>query len=754
MKVKTLFILSLIFLVPFLFNHCTESVKPNTHPGEWMDVDSDEFHGREFALKGPIGIESCKTCHGDNYTGGSSEISCYQCHEGGESGHPEYWMHISYGTDEFHGDAFFDDPDWTDCQQCHGEDLNGGTSETSCYLCHTGGPSGHTAAVDFMNYDSTSFHSNKGNWNALIDRCQNCHGVDLDGGLVNVSCTDCHIGGTFAPHPEHYLTFPHLQFHSSAGDWTSTVDQCMGCHGDNLDGGLVDMSCITCHTDGFTSHAPNFNIDIHNQIGDWVDVNSQCQGCHGENFDGGFVDISCVNCHASDGEISHPDGFAIYGDPNFHSNTGEWDPTVNTCKSCHGENLDGGIVGLNCHDCHADGFTSHDSNFIFEDHNDYGDWTDVASQCQGCHGQDLDGGFVSYSCDICHASDGDISHPDGFMVYGDSNFHSNTGDWYTTIPECQTCHGDNLDGGITGVSCNSCHEDNFTGHPNGFDLTDHTVSGDWNNTASFCMNCHGTDLNGGLVDESCTLCHNLDGSPVIPHLPGIMDYSNQSEFHGINGQWETVTPDCQLCHGDDLSGGLSNESCIDCHDPESPIHSHNYSQSFDPTADEYHGKFLWDNGWNFSYCQNCHGQELDGGIVELTCNNCHLQENNVGYCGNCHGDRFSSEDKFYPPLSIMNEDDPSLMSVGAHEAHMLTTITEISCSQCHIVPDGFMDDGHLGSDNIAEVVFSLNYDNDIGTPSYDPSTGTCSNVYCHGAFSFGKAESINQGAYQDDFIIG
>jgi hypothetical protein len=53
-------------------------------------------------------------------------VSCYQCHAGGPSGHPEFkvWM-ASHGNEDINR-----------CKACHGDNYRGGLADVSCYTCH------------------------------------------------------------------------------------------------------------------------------------------------------------------------------------------------------------------------------------------------------------------------------------------------------------------------------------------------------------------------------------------------------------------------------------------------------------------------------------------------------------------------------------------------------------------------------------------------------------------------------------------
>ncbi|MBI5375978.1 MAG: choice-of-anchor D domain-containing protein [Candidatus Schekmanbacteria bacterium] len=86
----------------------------------------------------------------------------------------------------------------TNCTECHGSDLKGGDVGVSCYSCHdakwsesgngdgnnTGGSNGHTVNKDGV------YH--RPGLNDPMTNCTECHGSDLKGGSVGVSCYSCH----------------------------------------------------------------------------------------------------------------------------------------------------------------------------------------------------------------------------------------------------------------------------------------------------------------------------------------------------------------------------------------------------------------------------------------------------------------------------------------------------------------------------------------------------------------------------------
>ena len=124
-------------LAVLLIMGCTKTQEPPIHPSGWTESESEYSHVAKIIV---TGIEECKACHGgpenDNYFGGTSGVSCYDCHAGGPSGHPAYEIWMGSPDDEqFHGNVVIEEG--TDaCQPCHGQYLDGGIAQFSCLICH------------------------------------------------------------------------------------------------------------------------------------------------------------------------------------------------------------------------------------------------------------------------------------------------------------------------------------------------------------------------------------------------------------------------------------------------------------------------------------------------------------------------------------------------------------------------------------------------------------------------------------------
>ncbi len=186
----------------------------------------------------------------------------------------------------------------------------------------------------------------------------------------------------------------------------------------------------------------------------------------------------------------------------------------------------------------------------------------------------------------------------------------------------------------------------------------------------------------------------------------------------------------------------------------SAIHS---SGILNPNDLGFHGKLLADAGWNFGLCATCHGEDFSGGAAgsAFACTNCHTSPGGPTSCNTCHG---------LPPAE------------GAHFTHVdggLGLDKPWACTECHIMPVAYTDPGMLylddGGVNTAppSVIFGALASSDgwdggpagtvgsfrQGPPTFDPTTQTCSNVYCHGD-TLGDTNATNTKPHWNELDAG
>ncbi|KAA3612303.1 MAG: hypothetical protein DWQ05_20105 [Calditrichaeota bacterium] len=185
----------------------------------------------------------------------------------------------------------------------------------------------------------------------------------------------------------------------------------------------------------------------------------------------------------------------------------------------------------------------------------------------------------------------------------------------------------------------------------------------------------------------------------------------------------------------------------------------------DKTSDNFHGDEIAASNFNMESCQQCHGADYGGGLVESSCLTCHSQDNGPEACNTCHGVFAASADDLAnvaPPGGLAGETAVTERAVGAHQQHLsyypdLTT----TCNECHKLPQSLNDAGHLDATTGAEVVFGgtlavivTEGGSRIPQVQYNTSNATCANTYCHGNWVLEKSNSNSAFVYLADKMEG
>lgn len=146
-------------------------------------------------------IDACTECHGGDFAGGISKVSCTACHLGDQQNvHPLTWGDLAYARHP----EYVSQNGTTACANvyCHGANLAGVTSSgPSCSSCHIGGQSAvhpWTAFNDFSTGRLPQHGQYVGTSGTASCRNTVCHGSGLQGVLVSgPACSTCHFGQTF-----------------------------------------------------------------------------------------------------------------------------------------------------------------------------------------------------------------------------------------------------------------------------------------------------------------------------------------------------------------------------------------------------------------------------------------------------------------------------------------------------------------------------------------------------------------------------
>lgn len=246
-----------------------------------------------------------------------------------------------------------------------------------------------------------------------------------------------------------------------------------------------------------------------------------------------------------------------------------------------------------------------------------------------------------------------------------------------------------------------------------------------------------------LVQERCSSCHSgaqPAGKYDTTTYLGVLGSGSDDVSNAIAGDTTslllgaTATGNTIAAHA-----GLENvtpklrEWVADCRLSyvRSSVHS---GGLLDRTQPDFHGTLLRNQSYDFKSCQSCHGEDFRGGKAEASCVSCH--QGGPTSCDTCHG--------------------RSLTRSGAHGAHLGAGASAkvLTCSECHTMPKSYLDPGHIFTADgkldppPAEVTLGQTAATTPrpadrkGAPAYDRTTGTCSNVYCHGA-AFADTKATN-----------
>lgn len=341
------------------------------------------------------------------------------------------------------------------------------------------------------------------------------------------------------------------------------------------------------------------------------------------------------------------------------------------------------------------------------------------------------------------------THPEGWSDQNSANFHGNAiTDGSLGQESCQTCHGTDYQGGASGVSCSnsSCHAQ--YPHPEGWsNSSSNDFHGAFAKTdLTYCQKCHGDNYQGGSSGVSCYKCHDQ-----YPH-PGGWLQSGDMKFHGNFLLFDILTlQECQNCHGQDYKGGTSGVACFTCH--ASYPHPEGFGNG---NSQNFHTAYIAEAKWDIVPCRTCHGADYAGqGFGQKNCLQCHRAPGGPEACNTCHG----GSDNAAPPVNLLKMTSTSELTIGAHQEHVVagtwSTFSSGTCQPCHNQPTRYDAPGHIDDTPHAEIIFnSLATDDGRLNTSWDRIKGSCDNVYCHGPFEFKKSDSQYPWAYTDSAMVG
>lgn len=350
------------------------------------------------------------------------------------------------------------------------------------------------------------------------------------------------------------------------------------------------------------------------------------------------------------------------------------------------------------------------------------------------------------------------------------------------IPNCAECHGGDFKGGIVNVACIKCHPKGPQGGP------PHPIDGstflpaaqhgaEAKKSLAFCGGCHGNGVNQPFNTlpilgnaRGCAFCHSQNINLAHPYgwVPGPSTTS-----HATAGD---IVTSCGLCHGASLDGvGGIAPSCF----LSSPIAGTtcHFTKPVNPAGASvgcvscHGGSPTGPNGTIFPNAANLHPKHT--AISGVTCSTCH---NGAGIGTSLHGSRNAAAVSFdtTQATALYNPGTKTCANITCHRGVTTPAWTSVNsglgCTICHSPPQNtFRHPTHLSlstgitcdichNDGPGVATHTTQNPVIVGSPlpskfnengliaSYDPATGKCSNVSCHGgliiAFPIWKSATV------------
>jgi predicted CxxxxCH...CXXCH cytochrome family protein len=522
--------------------------------------------------------------------------------------------------------------------------------------------------------------------------CTNyCHGATLTGGAAvrpdwtaagagEAQCGGCHGAPPPAPHPQNGAC---AKCHPTVDEALNIIDP------EHHIDGAVDLvpaiaagTCNACHGNAANAAPP---VDTQGRS----DTSLASVGAHQAHLQGSPIAaaLPCTSCHTlpdPQHPFDHIDGVVelVWSDL---ARTGGATPTYDgaTCSNyCHGQTLTGGS-------------------------NPTPRWTVVdgsQAACGTCHGTppSLPGHPQSNKCSVCHPT----VDASGAIVQPDKHVDGKV-DLISGTAACNSCHGS---------AANNAPPVDTQGRsdpslPSVGAHQSHLAPDDGLAAAVACGECH-------VVPAAPNPYAHIDGAVTVTFgtLTGALATAD-----GAAAIWDVSTSTCSnYCHGQTLSGGSNTtprwtdlsgaqDACGTCHGLPPTAHGH-------PTS---------------TRCVACHPDvDATGAISDAAQHiNGQVDLNPTAACDACHGSAANNA----PPVDTLGRAATTLMTVGAHQAHVTGAgglSAPIPCTECHVPPTSATPTAHV--DGTHGVLFNGPLATaDSATASFNATTGTCQN-YCHG----------------------
>jgi predicted CxxxxCH...CXXCH cytochrome family protein len=596
------------------------------------------------------------------------------------------------------------------CSTCHGvhtADSNSATFDafTSGHAINTSLTPSNGALLRVDPYGATANATNV---------CTNCHAQKRahDGKGQNVQCNDCHSG--------------HVEYDAAATGAEKTPNV------------YLVRRYLQYTTAGRPSKRIVYNStttkNFYNSNGTGV-----CQSCHkptaAEHFLADGVTLKtdhtdCTTCHKHYNSSKPLDS--------------AW--SAGNCTSCHGQppstNTTGGPTGA------AAGYTKFNESLT--PHTTHSGGTDYNFACNQCHNTYTD---VATHNTTPKTYQSVLNAPTGFLA-------GSTAAYNATTSTCSTvyCHSDGKGGFKTGVTwgnnkgsitgCTACHDTTTysTGH------TKHITTLGYG-----CVACH-----AATVSDNTTLIADAKKNGGA-HVNAVKDIKFTGLATGTNcstnychsngkGAAPTVAPvwataatgSCGACHAVGIaktigttnvpalaSGShtthfvgntLQDSNCAKCHEYTTEVSAKHVDGTLQAgtgcATTACHGSITapaWGANTSNDSCTKCHGTGTATGVITPAANNRYL---------------VAPDD----PAATAKDEVSSIKKTGAHQTHLRYlngfsnySTVDYRCATCHTVPTT----GTTHVDSNSVPVFTKIAVKGGLTANYDPTSASCSNVYCH-----------------------
>jgi len=479
-------------------------------------------------------------------------------------------------------------------------------------------------------------------------------------------------------------------------------------------------------------------------------------GCSGGPGGGGQAIVDSQGNHPAAFASTHPT-FAV--------------ANVDQCKSCHGDDLSGGIANTSCFTaaCHHGTVPGWATPAVHGATAKRAPGSSGFQSCQICHASDFTGDGSQVSClnnAACHGAGIQAPHPAKPWLASSGLTHTTTDP--ANAPVCARCHFPGSannpanhpatpasPGTEPGCFNNTlCHGEGAAPHALGSAWSDPAVGGSnfhglpAKQDLAYCQSCHGTPgsirFNGGVASTSCAGCHPDAGAHPVRWYQAPQPFPGYVTSHRDSGNRSVA---CAICH--DVTQGRTppdsaSPSCfsasfqgVTCHanGPGNAPHvadlfldhtgvtQATFTDPFPAGCSACHAVSGTSPLSAAPTCTTCHGEGVTGSITARS----PLTNRN---CTSCHARPPSGS--LYPNVAGRHSGHVALNGAG----------TPVDCDTCH-AGLGSGSAGHYNRANArpgksalrvppGDAAFGTTYAAKSAALGFNSAALTCSGVSCHG----------------------